>query len=151
MMKAALLACLALLTAPALPALAQASDPAGAWEFRTDIREKGCTITGLMTIESLLPGEEVRQCEFISSESCSGFEMEPVDMQQACVVLQEGEFLVIRSKVVASRTPGRGISGYLPDHFTVRPSGPGRMSGTWHDQNFADLVEFWRAQGGATS
>lgn len=150
-MHKALLVSLALLGALAAPALAQESDPAGAWEFRTDIREKGCTITGLMTIEPLVPGEELRQCEFISSEVCGEIDMEPVDMQQACAVRQDGEFLIIRSKVVASRTPGRGIAGYLPDHFTVRPSGPGRMSGTWHDRNFTDLVEFWRARSGAVS
>lgn len=131
--------------------VALAEGPAGAWEFRTDIRSKGCTIQGVMRIglEDPITGE--RECSFVSSETCGPADPTPVDMQQVCSISLEGDFLAIRSEVVASLTEGRGIGGYLPDHFTVQPSGPGRMSGTWFDRNYADLVEFWRTRGGATS
>jgi hypothetical protein len=133
----------------ALPATAE--DPAGAWEFRTDIVNKGCTITGYMTIGIEDPGTGERACEFVSSETCGGALPEGIQMQQACEIQFEGDYLLIRSEVLASLTEGRGIDGYLPDNFTVQPSGTGRMSGTWYDLNYADLVEFWRARGGATS
>lgn len=133
----------------ALPAAAD--DPAGAWEFRTEIREKGCAISGLMTIEPRLPGSETRACRFVSSETCGPEDLQPVEMEQTCRIIMQGNFLLIRSQVEASLTEGVPVTRYLPDHFTVRPTGPGRMAGTWHDRNFSDHVEFWRAEGGATS
>lgn len=132
-------------------ALGAQADPSGVWEFRTDIRDKGCSISGIMTIEPSVPGTSVRGCSFVSAETCGALDMEPVKMEQSCRIIQQDTFLIIRSEVIASLTEGRGIAGYLPDHFSVRPTEPGRMAGTWHDRNYSDLVEFWRTEGGATS
>lgn len=145
-----MLACLLATASLTAPALAD-EDPAGAWEFRTDIVNKGCTITGYMTIGVEDPGTGRRACEFVSSETCGPDDPQAIEMQQSCEIVFEGDFLLIRSEVIASLTDGRNILGYLPDNFTVQPSGAGRMSGTWYDLNYADLVEFWRARGGATS
>ena len=135
-----------------VPAGASAqTDPSGAWEFRTDIREKGCSITGLMTIDPKLPGSTVRECRFVSAETCGAEDIQPTEMEQACRVIEQGRFLMIRSEVVASLTEGVSASRYMPDHFTVRPTQPGRMSGTWFDRLYTDHVEFWRSDGGATS
>ncbi len=147
-MRAAMLALVAVGLAPGL---AFAEDPSGRWEFRTDIKAKGCSIQGIMSIGPEDPVTGQRSCSFVSSETCGPLDPTPVDMEQSCTIETEGEFLEIRSIVVASLTEGRGIEGYLPDHFTVRPTAPGRMSGTWFDRNYADLVEFWRTRGGATS
>ncbi|MEM9739232.1 MAG: hypothetical protein AAF829_05130 [Pseudomonadota bacterium] len=134
-----------------LPLGAWAEDPAGSWEFRTDIKTKGCTIRGVMSIGLEDPVTEYRDCSFISSETCGPTDPTPVEMEQSCTIKIEGDFVEIRSTVISSLTQGRGIEGYLPDHFTVKPTAPGRMSGTWFDRNYADLVEFWRTRGGATS
>lgn len=147
--RVALAALAALSCLGAGPVLAE--DPAGSWEFRTDIRNKGCTIAGVMTIGIEDPVTGARSCSFISSESCGPLDPEPVKMQQTCSLAGEGDFILIRSRVEASLTDGRGIGGYLPDHFTVEPSGPGRMSGIWFDRNYTDQVEFWRTRGGASS
>lgn len=136
---------IALATSPA------SADPSGAWEFRTEIDAKGCTITGIMTIDPLVPGSSVRECRFFSAETCGTEDDTPTEMEQACRVIQQAEFLIIRSEVVASLTDGVPVTRYMPDHFTVRPSGPGRMSGTWFDRIYSDHVEFWRSDGGATS
>ena len=145
----ALLVMLAVFAASSLTASAE--DPAGAWEFRADIQTKGCTIRGVMTIGPEDPSTGYRDCNFLSSETCGPLDPKPVDMEQSCSINIEGDYLEIRSTVIASLTKGRGIEGYLPDHFTVKPTGPGRMSGTWFDRNYADLVEFWRTRSGATS
>lgn len=130
---------------------AQAEDPAGSWEFRTDIQNKGCTIQGIMSIGPEDPVTGERACSFVSAETCGAMDITPIEMEQSCTITPDGDFLEVRSIVLASLTEGRGTDGYLPDHFTIRPSGPGRMSGTWFDQNYADLVEFWRTRSGATS
>lgn len=124
------------------PALAE--DPQGLWAFRTDIEEKGCTIQGQMSIEPLGDDETVRNCRFVSAETCGPEDPEPTKMEQACRIVAQGDFLLIRSEVVASLTESVSADYYLPDHFTVKPSAPGRMSGTWYDRNYRDRVEFWR-------
>ena len=127
------------------------ADASGAWEFRTDIAKKGCSITGLMTIDPVLPGSSVRECRFVSAESCGSDDIQPTEMEQACRIIQQGDFLIIRSQVVASLTEGIPPSRYMPDHFTIRPTAPNRMAGTWFDRLYTDHVEFWRSDGGATS
>jgi hypothetical protein len=139
--SAPLIACLALVTAN-LPATAE--DPRGLWGFRTDIAQKGCRIEGQMSIDPQVPGEAARNCRFISAETCGQADPEPTRMEQACRVLEQGRFLLIRSEVIASLTEAVPADYYLPDHFTVKPTEPGRMAGTWHDRNYRDSVEFWR-------
>lgn len=130
---------------------ASEEDPRGLWGFRTDIAEKGCTITGRMSIDAHVPGETVRGCRFVSAETCGPEDGEPTRMEQACRIIPQGEFLLIRSEVTASLTPDVPAEYYLPDHFDVRPDGPGRMTGTWHDRNFRDSVEFWRMHAAPSS
>ncbi len=123
---------------------ASAQGPEGLWGFRTDIVEKGCTIQGQMSIEPLAGDNTVRACRFVSAETCGPEDPEPTKMEQACRIVAQGEFLLIRSEVVTSLTQGVSADYYLPDHFTIKPSAPGRMSGTWYDRNYRDEVEFWR-------
>lgn len=130
---------------------ARAENVEGSWEFRTDIRNKGCTIQGVMLIGPEDPVSGARDCSFVSAETCGPFDDTPIEMEQSCTINKDGDFFEIRSTVIGSLTEGRGIDGYLPDHFTVRPREAGRMSGTWFDRNYADLVEFWRTRSGATS
>ena len=125
--------------------------PSGVWEFRTDIRDKGCAITGVMTIGPLVPGETQRSCEFVSAETCGPEDPEPTMMEQSCSIVEKGDFYLISSTVEQSLTPGRGIEFYMADNFTVRPTSASTMSGTWYDEIYADTVEFWRSRGGATS
>lgn len=139
-------ALLAGLTALGLAAEALAEDPTGRWGFRTDIKTKGCTITGEMTIAAPEAGKTVNTCHFISREVCGEGDTTPVEMEQSCRIVTQGEFLLIRSKVERSLTEDVSIGWYLPDHFTVRPTGPGEMTGTWYDQNYRDQVRFWRLQ-----
>ena len=135
---------------PFTPAHAS-DDPAGIWEFRTNIKDKGCTISGVMTIEPLVPGEAVRGCQFVSAESCGPQDPEPTSMEQSCRVFQQGEDFLIRSEVKQSLTPGRSVAFYMADNFTVRITSPSTMVGTWYDEVYSDDVDFWRSQGGASS
>lgn len=97
-----------------------------------------------MSIEPLAGGETVRACRFVSAETCGPDDPEPTRMEQACRIVAQGEFYLIRSEVIASLTEGVPAEYYLPDHFTVKPDEPGRMSGTWYDRNYRDRVDFWR-------
>lgn len=148
MMRSMFILILAALGAPA--ALAE-DDPSGIWEFRTEIADKGCAISGVMTIDPLVPGESVRNCQFVSAETCGPDDPEPTSMEQSCRIIQQGEFYLIRSKVNQSRTPGRGIEYYMADNFTIRSTSASTMDGTWYDEMFADHVKFWRSRGGASS
>ncbi len=130
---------------------ASAQDPAGVWQFRTDIKAKGCSISGQMAIEPEAPGKAPRSCRFFSIETCGPGDVEPAKMEQSCRVIQQGDFLLIRSEVVASLTDGVSRDLYMPDHFTVKPTEPDRMAGTWQDRLFSDDVEFWRVESAATS
>lgn len=140
-MKPLLAALLALsLAAP----MAAADAASGRWVFQTDIAEKGCTITGEMTIS---PAEEEagsRACTFVTTEYCGFDDPVPTSMEQACRVIEQGDFLLIRSEVVASLTEGVPVEAYLPDHFTLTEISDTEMSGTWYDRLYRDSVRFWR-------
>lgn len=134
----------ALLTMAAFPASAEASENiSGAWSFRADVKQKGCTLTGNMTISQ--PAENgTRICSFVSRETCEYAPDEAWQMDQTCRVTPQGVKFIIRSKVLRSLTPGYSKDNYLPDHFVVEPESSSLMRGIWQDANFAAPVEFWR-------
>ena len=126
------------------PLGASASETDGRWDFRTDIEEKGCTITGQMMISPASEDTAVRACEFVTTELCGAEDPQPTSMRQSCRVIAQGDFLLIRSQVEESLTDGVPAARYLPDNFTVKPDGSARMVGRWYDRLYADSVEFWR-------
>lgn len=138
------IASLMLLIASLTP-FALAEDITGGWSFKTDIRKKGCTIEGNMSIRR---DEEsgALVCEFTSRETCelNGPEDEGVLIDQACRIYEQGEFYLFSSRVLRSLSDDYDVRAYLPDHFTVKPVGPDRMTGQWYDRNYRDRVEFWR-------
>ncbi len=135
------LALASLLHAP-LAAASDSDELSGSWAFRTEIRKKGCEISGTMTIYDA-DESGARTCRFQSSETCGPVEP-PTEMEQSCRVLPQGNYLLITSRVERSLTDGRPIDFYMADNFTVRPTGPGRLEGTWYDRLFSDFVVFWR-------
>ena len=123
--------------------LANAQDITGAWSFETDIKRKGCIITGNMTISA--PEENgIRTCSFVSRETCDIDPDQSWQIDQTCRIVPQGPKYIIRSKVEASLTDGYAAANYLPDHFVVEPESPKRMTGLWQDRNFAAPVVFWR-------
>lgn len=137
-----LITSLALLIGMAISPTATAGEIGGVWSFETEIKKKGCTITGNMHIELEIDG--VRQCSFTSSEVCVGFPEGRINVEQTCRILKQGSFYLIRSRFLQSLTEGYSGASYLPDHFAVKPAGPNRMNGTWHDSRYTDAVTFWR-------
>lgn len=134
---------LGLATALALPAQAESNDIAGAWSFKTNIKRKGCTITGNMTISQ--PSETgTRTCSFVSREICQQDPDLSWQIEQSCRVTPQAEKYIIRSTVIASLTPGYPAANYLPDHFVVTPESAARMTGIWQDSQYAAPVVFWR-------
>ncbi|MEO0720926.1 MAG: hypothetical protein AAFY43_02120 [Pseudomonadota bacterium] len=122
-----------------------AADIAGAWTFETNIRTKGCSINGNMSI-GIADAAGKRDCVFTSTETCEwdlpGDEGTTVD--QSCRVIEQGDYYLITSKVERSLTAGYDAAYYLPDHFTVKPVAADRMAGQWYDRNYRDKVTFWR-------
>jgi len=118
-------------------------DISGAWSFKTEIKRKGCTIVGNMSI-STTDEDGIRTCSFVSRETC---EIEPDlswQVDQSCRIVPNGPKYIIRSKVIGSLTEGYSAASYAPDHFIVEPDGPSRMTGLWQDRNFTAPVVFWR-------
>ncbi len=128
------------------PAISEAASKrvTGRWVFRTDIAEKGCTITGEMRIEPARADTSIRACEFVSTETCGSDDPLPTRMEQACRVVEQGDGLLIRSEVTGSLTDGIPVESYLPDHFTLTDVTGEEMSGLWYDQLYRDTVRFWR-------
>ncbi|MEM6900720.1 MAG: hypothetical protein AAF583_13220 [Pseudomonadota bacterium] len=126
-----------------LPAANAQDTVSGAWSFRADVRQKGCVLTGSMTISQPAPNG-TRTCSFVSRETCEYAPDTSWQMDQTCKITPQGEKMIIRSKVVRSLTPGYSIQNYLPDHFVVEPESNSLMTGIWQDANFAAPVEFWR-------
>ncbi|MEM8637014.1 MAG: hypothetical protein AAGF33_18775 [Pseudomonadota bacterium] len=126
-----------------LPAASAQDAVSGAWSFRADVRQKGCVLTGNMTISQ--PAQNgTRTCSFVSRETCEDIPDTSWQMDQTCKITPQGDKMIIRSKVVRSLTPGYSIQNYLPDHFVVEPESSSLMTGIWQDANFAAPVEFWR-------
>lgn len=132
----------ALLWIGLLVALPAAADRlAGAWSFETQIRKKGCTITGNMAIG--LPDEDGRRsCNFVSTETCDwNPEAEGVTVDQSCRIIPQGKFYLFTSTVEQTLTP---TTSYMADHFTVKPDGKNRLVGQWYDKLYRDRVVFER-------
>lgn len=138
-------ALLALVTSLALAWPAGAEENiTGAWSFKTDIKRKGCTITGNMTIS---PPEEsgARTCSFVSTETCSlDGDTGAWQMDQVCRITPQGDRYIFRSKVIGTLTDGYNAQNYLPDHFVVKPESDKRMTGIWQDSAYSAPVIFWR-------
>ncbi len=120
-----------------------AEDISGAWSFKTEIKRKGCTIIGNMSISSA-DNDGIRTCSFVSRETC---EIDPEaswSVDQSCRIVPNGPKYIIRSKVIGSLTEGYSAASYAPDHFIVEPDSPTQMNGLWQDRNFAAPVIFWR-------
>jgi len=126
----------------AAPGWSESTD--GRWVFQTDIAEKGCTITGEMVIEPEAEGAGYRACRFTSTEYCGSSDLVPTRMEQSCRVVEQKDFLLIRSEVTASLTEGVPVAAYLPDHFTLTDVSGEEMSGLWYDRLYRDAVRFWR-------
>ena len=134
---------LALVVAGAGNETATAQDISGAWSFETEIKRKGCTITGNMSISA--PDEnQIRTCSFVSRETCDIDPEQSWQIDQTCRIVPQARKFIIRSKVVGSLTEGYAANRYLPDHFIVEPESPNRMTGLWQDRNFSAPVVFWR-------
>ena len=133
---------LGLLSGLAAPA-SLAEDIGGAWSFETNIKAKGCTITGNMSI-SAADEDGIRTCSFVSSETCKFDPDQSWQVDQSCRIIPSGPKYIIRSTVIGSLTEGYSAAGYLPDHFIVQPESPKRMTGLWQDSNFTASVVFWR-------
>jgi len=131
-----------LMLAFALPA-SQAQDICGAWSFKSEVKRKGCTLTGNMSIS---PASEsgARTCSFVSNESCEYLPDINIKMDQSCRITPQGEHYIIRSKVIGTLTEGYETSRYLADHFVVKPTTPKEMKGIWQDARYSAPVIFWR-------
>ena len=106
----------ALAVAGAEGGTANAQDISGAWSFKTEIKRKGCTITGNMSISA--PDEnQIRTCSFVSRETCDIDPEQSWQIDQTCRIVPQARKYIIRSKVVGSLTDGYLASRYLPDHF----------------------------------
>lgn len=126
-----------------LPANAQQANVTGAWSFQTDIKRKGCTIVGNMTIS--LPAENgTRTCAFVSTETCKANPDQSWQVEQTCRITPQNESLIIRSKVEGTLTEGYNVANYLPDHFVLRPESSMKMTGIWQDSAYSAPVIFWR-------
>lgn len=123
--------------------LATAQDITGAWSFKTEIKRKGCTITGNMTISP--PRENgARTCAFVSTETC---EVQPdisVVIDQTCTITPQVKNYIMRSTVIDTQTEGYNAARYLPDHFIVKSTSPKEMKGIWQDARYSAPVIFWR-------
>ncbi len=118
-------------------------DIGGAWSFKTEIKRKGCTITGNMSISSA-DDDNIRTCSFISTETCGRDPDRSWQIDQTCRIIPTGPKYIIRSTVIASLTDGYPASNYAPDHFIVEPDSPTQMTGLWQDRFYTAPVIFWR-------
>ena len=130
------------LCALATPA-SYAQDITGAWSFKSEVKRKGSTLTGSMTISR--PDENgLRTCSFVSSETLVSEPDFNIQMDQSCRITPQGNNYIIRSKVIGTLTEGYSIGNYLADHFVVKPTSPKEMKGIWQDARYSAPVIFWR-------
>jgi len=130
------------LCALALPT-SYAQDITGAWSFKSEVKRKGSTLTGSMTISR--PDENgVRTCSFVSSETLVSEPNLNIKMDQSCRITPQGDSYIMRSKVIGTLTEGYNIGNYLADHFVVKPNSPQEMKGIWQDARYSAPVIFWR-------
>jgi len=131
-----------LMLALAAPA-SYAQDIIGAWSFKSEVKRKGSTLTGNMTI-SAANERGVRTCSFVSSETLASVPDLNIKMDQACRITPQGNSYIMRSTVIGTLTEGYNVGNYLADHFVVKPTNPKEMKGIWQDARFSAPVIFWR-------
>ncbi len=151
---------LALVLVPVLAtggALAQAGKPdkpidiSGRWQFKTELRNKGCTISGEISFIPV-PKSAGYACTFVSREECGeGASRTWSEVKQSCSVSETaGEFAIV-SKVeqIVATFPAEykaaiiANDSYRPDNFRVRAARNGDLVGSFKSINQAD-VRFWR-------
>lgn len=120
-----------------------AQDITGAWSFKSEVKRKGCTITGNMSISP--PNETgIRTCAFVSTETCAAQPDINIQMDQTCRITPQGNSYIMRSQVIGTLTEGYNVANYLADHFIVKPTNTKEMKGIWQDARFSAPVIFWR-------
>lgn len=134
---------LALLASGLIAPPLYAQNVTGAWSFRADVKRKGCTLSGNMTI-SEPAANGTRTCSFVSTETCEAIPDLNIKMDQACKITPQAESYIMRSTVVGTLTEGYNVGNYLADHFIVKPTSPKEMKGIWQDTRYSAPVIFWR-------
>jgi hypothetical protein len=122
-----ILAALATCASPlAFAQLKKAPSPEGKWEFKTDVLNDRCTISGEMQIKQVGQGEARRfTCTFRAVQACKGGPIKSIQTDQSCTLTQIGPKITIVSKVTAivSTDPKELMQGmdrrYAPDNFYV--------------------------------
>ena len=128
-MKRAALALIVLAACSAPLAFAQlkkAPSPEGKWEFKTEILNDQCTISGEMQITELGEGDMRRfTCKFRAVQACTGGSIRTIQTDQSCTLTQTGPKISIISKVdrIVSTDPAELMKGmdrrYAADNFFV--------------------------------
>ena len=144
-----ILAALAALVATplAFAQLKKAPSPEGKWEFKTDILNDRCTISGEMQITELGKGDNRHfVCKFRAVQACTGGGIKSIVTEQSCLLNQAGSKITIISKVedIVSTDPPELMKGmdrrYAPDNFsiTINPRGD-QMEGMFESQGEAPV------------
>jgi hypothetical protein len=151
-----------LCTLAALPAFAQAgkaaaskpTDISGRWQFKTELRNKGCTISGEINFKRATPTTPGYSCAFVAREECgSGDTRTWSEVKQSCTVSEAaGEFTILSKveQVLAAFPAGYkeaiiANDSYRPDNFKVSAAKNGDLVGGFKSINEA-AVRFWRDQ-----
>jgi hypothetical protein len=146
--KAGLAAFLALLSA--LPAFAEGPpDISGRWKFRTDLKDKGCVITGEIQFRKA-PAPLDYVCSFHSREDCDRDPPTFTEVDQSCFARVTGAEIAITSKVDKITSAGPAdfardmmtFQNYRADNFVVQYE-KGDLVGLFHSLRQAS-VRFWR-------
>lgn len=130
---------LALAASFAAPAFAQdeaMADITGFWTFETGPYNNACTIRGRMFIHPRDAAGQ-RACEFTAFETCPHLSAE---VRQACQVAQDGDKVVISSRIVSIEDQQPGAYGYAPDNWSLVIRSEKEMTGTLESASRATAV-----------
>lgn len=152
------LATLTALVSPlAFAQLKKPPSPAGKWEFKTDVLNDHCTISGEMQITERGQGDTRRfTCSFRAVQACTGGGIKSIVTEQSCLLDQAGTKITIISKVedIVSTDPPELMKGmdrrYAPDNFAITINSRGdQMEGVFESQGQAPVR--FRRKGDFTS
>jgi hypothetical protein len=143
-----ILAVLAACASPlAFAQLKKAPSPEGKWEFKTELLNDRCTISGEMLIAEAGQGEAKRfTCKFRAVQACTGGAIKRIETDQSCTLTQTGSRVSIVSKLtgVVSTEPKELMQGmdrrYAPDNFFVTINSRGdQMDGRFESMGEAPV------------